>query len=114
MSFRIGKKKPEVPKVVKIEEKKEKDKDKEDPFKNLEKTFEKIGILVLLESKMKMSKFKIVILLGISCLYSFLTLMNFYGDYLSNLLAFIYPSYQSMKAMEEGEKGNYKHWLSFW
>ena len=111
MSFRIGREK-EPPKEVKIEVKKETK--KEDPFKKIEQSLEKIGVLNLLESKMKISKIKIIVFLGVLILYSIMTLINFNGEYLSNLLAFLYPSYQSLKAIDEGEKGNYKQWLSFW
>ena len=113
MSFRIGKaEKKEVKKEEKKEEKKEKK--PKDLLETLDAALDKVDFMVDLKKRFRLPTSKIAIILVGSILYFFCVMIDIQGALLSDLFLFLYPIHQSMKAIEKGEKGDYKQWLSYW
>ncbi|KAJ3294805.1 ER membrane protein DP1/Yop1 [Blyttiomyces sp. JEL0837] len=51
---------------------------------------------------------------GIISLFGLLIFFNIWGDLLTNILGFVWPAYQSFKAIESNEKSDDVQWLTYW
>ncbi|KAJ3243341.1 ER membrane protein DP1/Yop1 [Chytriomyces hyalinus] len=47
-------------------------------------------------------------------LFAILTIFNIFGALITTLLGFLWPAYQSYKAIEDSDKENDTQWLTYW
>ncbi|KAJ1564389.1 hypothetical protein HK096_008221, partial [Nowakowskiella sp. JEL0078] len=72
----------------------------EDAFKKANDALEKSVLLVELEKKTKTNKVVLIASVSSSLLGIVLIIMNFGGDLITASIAYIYPTLQSLKAVE--------------
>jgi receptor expression-enhancing protein 5/6 len=68
----------------------------------------------MIDEKAGVPKAKTYALLGVTVLYFVLLVFNVAGALLTNLLGFLYPAYQSFKAIESSSKEDDLQWLTYW
>lgn len=69
---------------------------------------------MLLDEKAGIPKAKTYAVVAFAVLYLLLLVFNVAGSLLTNLLGFLYPAYQSYKAIESTGKEDDTQWLTYW
>jgi predicted component of viral defense system (DUF524 family) len=78
----------------------------------IDKVLAKIPIVVDLQKKYNTSRLVVGAAFASTFLYCLLVVLNIQGRLLSNVLAYYYPAYKSIKSIES--KKEEKRWLAYW
>ncbi|KAJ1564299.1 hypothetical protein HK096_008700, partial [Nowakowskiella sp. JEL0078] len=78
----------------------------------LDKELSKYPLAVEAEKKTKVPKTYLAV--GASSIILILVFFNIWGDLITNLIGFLYPAYQSFKAIESSNKEDDAQWLTYW
>jgi len=79
---------------------------------DLDRELSKYPSVVQFEQKAGVSK--VFIALGIGFIYFFLIFLNYGGQILSNMVGFIFPAYESIRAIESAGTADDTQWLTYW
>ncbi|KAI8910080.1 TB2/DP1, HVA22 family-domain-containing protein [Entophlyctis helioformis] len=63
---------------------------------------------------LNITKIHVVLLFGVVVAWVALILNNVHGAVLTDIVAYSYPAYASIKAVDSGDKVKYTHWLAYW
>ncbi|KAI8898463.1 TB2/DP1, HVA22 family-domain-containing protein, partial [Globomyces pollinis-pini] len=69
---------------------------------------------LLKEFEKKTNVPKVFVASGAAFIFFVLIFFNVWGDLLTNILGFVYPSYASFKAIESSNKDDDVQWLTYW
>ncbi|KAJ3106797.1 Transcription factor 25 [Phlyctochytrium planicorne] len=90
----------------------EADDSEDEEWEELDKELTKIPLAVEFEKKTKVPKAYAAA--GVGAVLFLLIFLNFWGNFLTTLIGFVWPAYQSFKAIESSDKDDDRQWLTYW